>query len=136
MNELVVEYDRELVKTNKGLGLVCELLKDDDGKLSKSKKKITYFSAGKNAKDLINYKNSLERRKKVLQEKVDDLVKEENNIANGKKKIFEKFQDIVDAKGNKQRKFCKHWQKNNLEDKQIYQIVKKGSNSNIVPPSL
>lgn len=43
---------------------------------------------------------------------------------------------IVDAKGNKQRKFCKHWQKNNLEDKQIYQIVKKGSNSNIVPPSL
>ena len=30
-----------------------------DFKTVKSKKKITYFSAGKNAKDLINYKNSL-----------------------------------------------------------------------------
>ena len=50
MNELVVEYDRELVKTNKGLGLVCELLKDDDGKLSKP---ITfYIKNGKIDKEL------------------------------------------------------------------------------------
>jgi len=132
----ITQFDNNLLKNK--ICVFNDLFIENylDFKTVKSKKKITYFSAGKNAKDLINYKNSLERRKKVLQEKVDDLVKEENNIANGKKKIFEKFQDIVDAKGNKQRKFCKHWQKNNLEDKQIYQIVKKGSNSNIVPPSL
>lgn len=40
MNGLVVEYDRELVTTNKGLGLVCELLKDDNGELSKP---ITFY---------------------------------------------------------------------------------------------
>jgi len=40
INEFIVEYDQTLVETNKGLGLVCELLKDDNGKLSKP---ITFY---------------------------------------------------------------------------------------------
>ncbi len=36
LNEYIPEYDRELVDTNFGKGLVCELLKDDDGMCSKT----------------------------------------------------------------------------------------------------
>lgn len=31
LNEFIVGYDQELVKTNKGPGLVCELIRDGDG---------------------------------------------------------------------------------------------------------
>lgn len=35
LGNLVVAYDRQLVQTDKGIGLVCELLKDDNGQFSK-----------------------------------------------------------------------------------------------------
>ncbi len=35
LGEYLVLYDANLVKTNYGVGLVCELLKDDDGSISK-----------------------------------------------------------------------------------------------------
>ncbi len=36
LGQFLPEYEEELVKTNLGLGLVCELIKNDDGSISRS----------------------------------------------------------------------------------------------------
>ncbi|MBR1777231.1 MAG: hypothetical protein IJ752_01420 [Alphaproteobacteria bacterium] len=35
LNDYIIDYDKDLVETNKGFGMVCELLRDDDGTVSK-----------------------------------------------------------------------------------------------------
>ncbi len=45
LGKFILNYDDKLVMTNKGFGLVCELLTDDDGTLSKPV--YHYFNNGK-----------------------------------------------------------------------------------------
>lgn len=46
LNEYIPEYDGELVDTNFGKGLVCEMLKDDDGMCSKT---LEHYCGGRPA---------------------------------------------------------------------------------------
>ncbi|MBE6453168.1 MAG: hypothetical protein E7012_06760 [Alphaproteobacteria bacterium] len=52
LNDLLPEYENTLVKTDKGMGVVCELLKDDDGQLSKPI--FYYIKDGKVDEDIIS----------------------------------------------------------------------------------
>lgn len=93
-NSLITQYDNNALK-----GKICvfnDLFIENylDFKTVKSKK-IVYFSAGKDAKTLLEYKNDLERRKQIIANKLQKVKDEYSQLDISNKKIYGDFQDSV-----------------------------------------
>ncbi|MCQ2913997.1 MAG: AAA family ATPase [Alphaproteobacteria bacterium] len=93
-NSLITQYDNNALK-----GKICvfnDLFIENylDFKTVKSKK-IVYFSAGKDAKMLLEYKKDLERRKQIIANKLQKVKDEYSQLDISNKKIYGDFQDSV-----------------------------------------
>ncbi|MDD4556446.1 MAG: YrbL family protein [Alphaproteobacteria bacterium] len=101
LGDFIVEYENELVQTNKGLGLVCELLRDDNDELSKP---ISSYKMDKELKTELDFfvYNLIQHDLFFYDFNLKNFVVQ---IKNGEKKL--KFIDLKSFESNKSWSFLK-----------------------------
>lgn len=99
LNGYIVNYDDHLIQTDRGSGLVCELLRDEDGRISESL--ASYMKRGGISPDL---KQQMDRFFELLF--ADDLYFYDFNLKNFiiQKKSTGEFLKYIDIKGYRRTK--------------------------------